>query len=277
MRHILAFIWKYNFFFLFLLLEVASLILIANYSYYQAATLNRMTYAVTGNIMNTWSGITSYFHLRDENLLLAADNIRLRQQLTREQLNTDTTSVEVADTTGQVQYRYTLAKVISNSTNHRDNYIMLNKGSKQGIIRDMAVINADGVVGTVISTSDNFSWVMSVLNKHSKISGRINRLNQMGTVVWRGGSPMTGTLIDLPAHVKVKIGDTITTSGYSHIFPQDIPIGIVSHIEMEKGDHFYTIEFKFTADLNSLGMVYVIQNLYQAEQQELRKNVIDEE
>ncbi len=276
MRHILAFIWKYNFFFLFLVLEVAALILIANKSYYQAAVLNRATYGVSGNILNTWSGVISYFRLRDENLRLAGDNIRLRQQLTRNQSATDTLSIAVMDTSGGIQYRYTLAKVISNSTNRRDNYIMLNKGRKQGISRDMAVINANGVVGTIVSTSDNFSWVMSVLNKHSKISGRINRLNQMGTVVWQGGSPMTGTLTDLPAHVKVKIGDTITTSGFSHIFPDNIPIGTVRHIELNKGDHFYTIHFKFAADLNSLGMVYIVNNLYQHEQQELSKQVIDE-
>lgn len=276
MRHILAFIWKYNFFFLFLVLEVAALILIANTSYYQSAVLNRITYGVSGNILNTWSGITSYFRLRDENLQLAADNIRLRQQLTRNQSSTDTLSVAVTDTATGIQYRYTLAKVISNSTNRRDNYIMLNKGRKHGINRDMAVINADGVVGTVVSTSDNFSWVMSVLNKHSKISGRINRLNQMGTVVWQGGSPMMGSLTDLPAHVKVKTGDTITTSGFSHIFPENIPIGTVRHIALNKGDHFYTIQFNFAADLNSLGTVYIVKNLYQHEQQELSKQVIDE-
>ena len=277
MRLILAFIWKYNFFFLFLVLEVVALILIANKSYFQGAILNRNTANISGGIMDTWSGVTSFFHLREENLQLANDNVRLRQQLSKNQSSTDTLTQTVTDTSGRAQYRYTLAKVISNSTNRRNNYIMLNKGSRHGISRDMAVINADGIVGTVVSTSENFSWVMSVLNKHSKISGRINRLNQMGTVMWQGGSPMTGTLTDLPAHVKVKVGDTITTSGFSHIFPDNIPVGTVQDIEMDKGDHFYTIHFKFAADLNSLGMVYVVKNLYQVEQQELSKQVIDEE
>lgn len=277
MRLILAFIWKYNFFFLFLVLEVVALILIANKSYYQGAILNRNTANISGGIMNTWSGVTSFFHLREENLQLANDNVRLRQQLSKNQSSSDTLTQTVTDTSGREQYRYTLAKVISNSTNRRNNYIMLNKGIRHGISRDMAVINADGVVGTVVSTSENFSWVMSVLNKHSKISGRINRLNQMGTVIWQGGSPMTGTLTDLPAHVKVKVGDTITTSGFSHIFPDNILVGTVQDIELDKGDHFYTIHFKFAADLNSLGMVYVVKNLYQKEQQELSKQVIDEE
>lgn len=276
MRHILAFIWKYNFFFLFLVLEVAAFILIANRSYYQAEILKRASYGVSGSVLNTWSGVTSYFRLRDENLKLAGENIRLRQELTRNQTIEDTTTHTITDTSGRMQYRYTLARVISNSTNRRDNYIMLNKGQKHGINRDMAVINSDGVVGTVVSTSENFSWVMSVLNKHSKISGRINRLNQMGTVIWQGGSPMIGTLTDLPAHVKVTTGDTITTSGFSHIFPNNIPIGTVRNIEMNKGDHFYTIHFKFAADLNSLGLVYIVKNLYQEEQQELSKQVIDE-
>ncbi|HPG32214.1 MAG: rod shape-determining protein MreC [Lentimicrobiaceae bacterium] len=276
MRHILAFIWKHNFFFLFLVLEVVSVILIANKSYYQRSVITKATDGITGSVFSTYSGITSYFTLKQENARLANENARLLNQLKANQVAIDTTTQTVTDTVYQQQYIFTVARVISNSTTLRSNYIMLNKGSRQGIHRDMAVINPDGIVGTVVSVSENFSWVMSVLNKHTKISARINRLNQMGTVVWNGGSPASGTLLDIPAHVKVNKGDTITTSGFSHIFPEGIMVGKVEKIHIESGEHFYVIDFRFSADLNSLGNVYVIENLHRKEQLELSKNVIDE-
>ncbi len=276
MRHIFAFIWKHNFFFLFLVLEVVSLIFIANRSFYHRSVLSNGTDRFTGSVLTTWSGITSYFSLKQENIRLANENARLQRILTQSQITKDTTSLMVADTSYNQQYRYTVAKVIGNSTSRRDNYIMLNKGLKHGIRRDMAVLSPDGVVGTVVSVSENFSWAMSLLNKHTRISARIARINQMGTVVWDGGNPSVGTLQDIPAHVKVLPGDTISSSGFSHIFPEGIMVGTVEEIYVEEGAHFYTIYFRFSADMNSLRNVYVVKNLFRDEQIELSKDVIDE-
>lgn len=276
MRHILAFIWKYNFFFLFVILEIISITLLVNKSFFQRSVITNVSDKVTGSVYNTYSSITSYFHLKDENERLALENSLLWQKLKVGVVTTDTSTITLEDTLNRQSYSYTIAKVISNSTNQRNNYIMLNKGKKHGIKPDMAVVNADGIVGTIVSVSDNFSWVMSVLNKHSKVSARINRLNQMGTVVWQGKSPRTGLLTDIPAHVKIKVGDSITTSGYSFIFPEGIMVGRVESIDVRGGEHFYDIKFKFAADYNSLTHVYVIKNLFREEQIELSKEVIDE-
>jgi rod shape-determining protein MreC len=276
MRHIFAFIWKHNFFFLFLLLEVFSFFLIANRSFYHRALLSNATDGITGNVYSAWSGVTNYFSLKQENERLISENARLRSILTKSQISKDTATHYVADTAFNQQYTYTVARVISNSAARRDNYIMLNKGSLQGIKPDMAVISPDGLVGTVVSVSKNFSWVMSMLNKHSKVSARLTRINQMGTAMWEGGSPSIGTLHDIPAHVKVLPGDSISSSGFSHIFPEGILLGTVEEISIDEGSHFYTIYFRFSADLNSLRNVYVVNNLFREEQTELSKNTIDE-
>ena len=276
MRHIFAFIWKYNFFFLFLVLEVCSLLLLANRSFYHRSVLSNLTDGITGNVFTAWSGVTHYFSLKQENERLMAENARMRNILTKSQTSTDTTSHVIIDTTFNQQYSYMVARVISNSTTRRSNYIMLNKGFAQGIKTDMAVISPEGVVGTVISVSKNYSWVMSMLNKHSKVSARINRINQMGTIIWEGDNPTTGTLQDIPAHIKVLPGDTISSSGYSHVFPEGVMVGTVEEISIEEGSHFYTIYFRFSADLNSLRNVYVVNNLFREEQTELSKKTIDE-
>lgn len=276
MRYILAFIWKHSFFFLFLLLEFVSVLLLANKSYFQGSVITNFTDRITGNIYNSYASVTGYFKLREENERLAAENAMLWQSLKQGQVTTDTLSARLIDTLNRQTYIYTVARVISNSTNNRNNYIMLNKGRKHGIDHDMAVINPQGIIGTVVSVSDNFCWVMSALNKHSKISARINRLNQMGTVVWQGSNPIKGNLIDIPEHVKVMKGDSIYTSGYSHIFPEGVMVGTVEDIRVKEGEFFYDIDFRWSADFNSLTYVYIVKNLFKEEQVELSKQVINE-
>ncbi len=276
MRHILAFIWKHSFFFLFLVLEILSIVLLVNQSYYQRAVITNFTDRITGRVLESYSSVTGYFLLRAENERLASENAILWQHVKQGQLTTDTLSTLLVDTLNRQTYRYMVAKVISNSTNHRNNYIMLNKGKSHGIEPDMAVINPEGIVGTVVSVSENFSWVMSVLNKHSKVSARINRLNQMGTALWKGANPEIGSLTDIPVHVKVNQGDSIYSSGYSYIFPEGVMVGEVIDIRIKEGEHFYDIDFKWAADFNSLTYVYVVKNLYREEQVELSKQVIDE-
>lgn len=276
MQYILAFIWKYKFFFLFLVLEALSITLLAKRSYFQKSVITNVTDSMTGSILGTYSNITGYFKLKEENERLSIENAVLWEKIKSGQVTTDTTTYFLDDTLNRQSYEYMVAKVISNSTNHRNNYIMLNKGRKHGITPDMAVINPQGIIGTVVSVSENFSWVMSVLNKNSKVSGKLNRLSQMGSVMWSGINPRTGSLMDIPVHVKVKKGDTITSSGYSYIFPEGIMIGTVESVSEREGEHFHDIEFVWSADLNSLTYVYVVKNLFREEQVELSKNVIDE-
>lgn len=276
MRHILAFIWKYNFFFLFLVLEILSIAILVNRSYFQRSVVTNLTDSITGSVNNAYSSVAGYFYLKKENERLAMENAMLWKNLKKGQVTTDTLTIHLEDTLNRQNYSFTVAKVISNSTNQRNNYIMLNKGKRHGIKPDMAVMSPQGIVGTVVSVSDNFSWVMSILNKYSKVSARINRLDQMGTVVWQGNNPGFGTLTDIPSHVKVKVGDTITTSGYSHIFPEGIMVGRVNNIHVKGGEHFYDIQFEFSADFNSLTYVYVITNLFREEQVDLSKEIIDE-
>lgn len=276
MQYILAFIWKHKFFFLFLVLEVMSITLLVKKSYFQRSVITNIADSFTGSVLGTYSNITGYFRLKEENERLSRENSILWSNLKTGQVTTDTTTIFMEDTLNRQSYVYTVAKVISNSTNHRDNYIMLNKGKRHGLEPDMAVINSDGIVGTVVSVSENFSWVMSVLNKNSKVSGKISRLEQMGSIVWTGTNPRTGALNDIPVHVKVMKGDTITTSGFSYIFPAGIMIGTVESFTEREGEHFHDIRFEWSADLNSLTYVYVVKNLFREELIELSKDIIDE-
>lgn len=272
MRNLLAFIIRYNFLLLFLLFESLALILLVNSTYYQQSVLQSSGNSITGKFYSSVSNISEYLKLRRTNELLAAENALLRQMKGISFLKTDTNSFWVDDTLYKQQYKYIVARVIYNTVGKRNNYIMLNKGRRHGLDKDMAVITSNGIVGTVVNVSDNFAWVMSILNKQTRISGRIKKNNQMGTLVWNGMDPLYGTLTDIPAHVKIAKGDTIVTSGFSYIFPADIMLGTIEDFRVEQGEHFYVIPFRFSVDFNSLEYVYVVNNLLKTEQEKLEKS-----
>ncbi len=273
MRNILVFLIRYHFLLLFLLLEIFSITLLVNSTYYQSSAILKAGSRVTGNFYNSVSNATDYLKLRTINEHLARENALLRQMKGVSFLKNDTNSFWVNDTLYRQQYRYIVAEVVLNTVGKRNNYIMLDKGSRSGIAKDMAVITSNGIVGTVVNVSENFCWVMSLLNKHTRISGRIIKNNQMGTVVWNGVDHLFGTLTDIPAHVKIAKGDTIQSSGYSYIFPAGLMIGTITDFRVEQGDHFYTIPFKFSVDFNALQYVYVVKNLMKAEQDSLKKSM----
>jgi len=175
------------------------------------------------------------------------------------------------DTLYRQQYQILSAHVISNTTNISANYLQLDKGKLQGVDKDMAVISPSGVVGIVVNASQNFSWVMSLINKETRISARVKKNGQIGTIAWEGGSYLNAALKDIPTHVRIARGDTIVTSGYSHIFPQGEIIGIIKDVEIKPGEHFYNISVRLGVDFNSLALVYVIKNLLREEQIKLEE------
>jgi len=272
MRNLIAFVVRYHFLLLFFLLEVVSFIFLAKSSEYQSSVIIGAGNRVTGNFYTTISRVTDYFKLQKVNEALANENAMLRQMKNISFIANDTNSFWIKDTMYKQQYTYIVAKVVHNTVGKRNNYLMLSKGSRQGVHKDMAVITSNGIVGTVVSVSENFSWVMSLLNKHTRISGKIVSNNQMGTVVWNGVNSLYGTLNDIPAHVKLKKGDTIVSSGYSHIFPAGLMMGTIQDFRVENGEHFYVIPFRFSVDFNALQYVYVVKNLMKDEQEALEKS-----
>jgi rod shape-determining protein MreC len=271
MRNLIHFIIKHNFFFLFLIFEVISVTLYINNSYYQQAQLFSISQEISGNVYRIKDNITRYFSLTNTNRELAENNAKLLNMTIRSFTRIDTTTVIIKDTIYKQQYKYFYAKVVNNSINKKNNYLTLDKGSNEGIGKDMAVITANGLVGIVKSVSPNFSSVISILNSKTKISGKIKKNNYVGSIVWEGNDYKVGILKDIPSHVRLFKGDTIVTSGYSNIFPEGLPVGTIQYYKKEEGENFYTIYFRFTNDMDRLGYVYIINYLHKDEQQLIEK------
>jgi rod shape-determining protein MreC len=271
MRNLLLFVWKHSFAFLFLLLETICIYLVVRNNNFQRAGFVNSANEVSANVLKTSKNIEDYFYLKNENENLAKENAELRSHslLSFSMLVDDQYTVN--DTVYNQKYEYTSCKVVNNSINRRNNYLTLNKGAKQGIQHDMAVITSTGVVGVVKDVSENFCTVMSLLHSKSTISSKVKKNGFFGPLTWDGESFSYATLNDIPSHVQLVKGDTIVTSAYSLAFPENIMIGTVESFERKSGEFFFTVKIKLSTDFKKLSYVYVVNNLQKLEQEELEK------
>lgn len=269
MRNLITFIWKHYFFFLFLSIEVLCIYLIVQNNYFQKASFVNSSNKVSANILKTSADVEEYFFLKSENEKLARENAELRSRSLVSFSLLENNQYFVNDTAFRQKYSYINSKVVNNSTNRRNNYLTLDKGSKQGIKNNMAVITSTGVVGQIKDVSENFCTVMSLLNSKTTISSKIKKDGSYGPLTWEGENFAFATLHDIPTHVKLTKGDTIVTSAYSLTFPENILIGTVESFERKSGEYFFTVNVKLSTEFKKLSHVYVVTNMMKKEQEEL--------
>ena len=271
MRNLVVFIWKNYFFFLFLILETLCVALIVQNNNFQKASFVNSSNAVSAEVLSTAENIQQYFYLKDVNEKLAKENAELHSHdlLSFSMLVND--QYFVNDTVYRQKYTYTSAKVVNNSTNRRDNYLTLDKGAKQGIKNNMAVISSTGVVGVVKDVSDNFCTVISLLHSDLTISSKLKKDGSFGPLTWDGTDFSKATLSDIPTHVRLKAGDTVVTSQYSKMFPENVMIGTVDSYAQEPRKPFFTVKVNLSTDFKKLTYVYIVQNKLREEQEALEK------
>ncbi len=265
MRNLATFIWKNNYFFLFGILQLFSLWLIVDNSIFQRSAIITSTNAVSGSFLSVYNGIDQYFYLKYNNIELAKENALLLSESKNSFLITDKTEFTSNDSLYRHQFTYYDAKIISNSIKKQNNYLILDKGSKMGIQKEMAVVSPAGIVGIVKDVSPNFCSVISLLHQDTRVNAKIKRTGFIGTVLWDGMDYRYAKLIDIPYHLNVRYGDTVITSGYSTIFPEGIMIGVVTIVKPNKNDNFYNISVKLATDFNRIDQVYIIKNHFKSE------------
>lgn len=264
--------FKRNFhYFLFLLLLIVSCVSIRKSMAYSQYKLDMACQSIIGPVQQRWAETLHRFSLGKENEELARQNIALLREhgnMFMEKSDTVLTMKSRTDSLHPVSvrlYDYTIAHVIYNSTDQVANCIILDKGARDGIEKEMAVTSPKGVVGVVQEVSNNFAYVLPVLNRNSRINAIVSPLNQVGTIVWEGTDPETALLENIPQHLEINIGDSVLTSGYSRIFPKGLFIGSVKEVSSGKNASFLTIKVKLGADFSRLNTVYLIRNLYKSE------------
>lgn len=293
MQNLLNFLWKNYAFFLFLILEFIALSMVVS-SGHQSAVFAYTSNQMGGEAFTSWQSIVHYFNLGEANEQLVEENKILRSQLDQSFLDRDIIifdSISVNDSlikwdsiqnkylpqdTNILAFEYIGAKTISNSTHKQKNYLMLNKGSLQGVNETMGVIGPKGIVGIVYSTSNDFSTVVSLLNIKTSISAKLKTNNELGIIQWDGQDPNVVQFNSIETYIPIQVGDSIITSGYSHIFPAGLMIGVIQDYHQNTADNTYHISVKLATQFSSLQYVTIIRNRFYEEQILLEKTLEDE-
>ena len=280
MRNLIDFITKYNHWFVFVILEVVSFVLIFRFNSYQGSVWFSTANVVAGKIYEIDAGIRNYFSLTKINWQLNARNLYLEQtvRMLSEQVHARTgDSTWLARTQAEVLDNYKLipAKVITNSLDRRDNFITINKGRADGVRPDMGVACGNGVVGVVYMASEHYAVVIPLLNSKSNVSVTIRKRGYFGYLHWTGGAADLAYVDDVPRHAHFRLGDLVETSGYSSIFPPGIIVGQILHVYNSRDGLSYRIQVRLTTDFGNLRDVCVIDNTAMKERIDLLRNAED--
>lgn len=275
MRSLLRFLLKNYAFLLFLFLEVVSLVLVFNYNSFQKSVFLNSSNYVSASLYNSVNSVLQYFDLTRVNQQLAEENAFLRTQLERSSsvLELDTDSIHFGLLESDSTFRFTAAKIINNSVNKQQNYITLNKGRKHGVKEDQGILSTQGIVGVITSVSESFSTGLSLLNPRWSVSAKLQKSGFYGSLAWNGEDYQIADLLEIPFHVKLTVGDTVVTSGYSSIFPEGLLIGVVEEYKQPEGENYYDIKVKLATNFKAIRYVEVIDNIKKDELENLENRI----
>jgi rod shape-determining protein MreC len=193
--------------------------------------------------------------LKTELNSLKADNYRYRELLASYQRLQKVLSF--AETS---ENPVTAAKVIGRDPSGLFKSLIINKGKSSGLSVNMPVVNADGVVGRLISVSDNFSKVLLLIDQNSAVDCIIERSRDKGIVKGLSSKEISwGSYMDYALKTSdIIVGDLVATSGLDGIFPKGIPVGEVTDIKDNPDAIFMEINIKPSVDFTKLEEVLVI-------------------
>jgi len=252
---------------IFIILEVAALGMLK----YNGALQNRwISKGMHGFMAAVWGGtesVAEYFRLKKTNEELIEENDFLIDRLRRYEHLTGIHPDSLSGTSSG-NYVYIPASISKISNNKQHNYIIIDKGYEDGVTPHSGIVTRNGAVGIVDEVSRHYSYARSFANTDMSVSTRIGREGVTGIMRWDGKSSRTAVLSEIPQHIVLEKGDTVYTSGYSEIFPPDIPLGTIRNWKTVNGAT-YNLDIELFTDFRSLRHVYIVNNLYEQELKEL--------
>lgn len=247
----------------FIFLEIAALNMLSNSSSVQNFFITRNLQGLAGRFWGISESVSRYFSLPKENKELADDIFELNRKISKM-----TRALEIAklDSLARIdmelasdKFKFMPAAVVKNSLNKQHNYLIIGKGSDDGVRPQSGIITADGVVGIIDAVSRHYSYAISFLNSELSISARIGNDGAAGPMVWDGKHIDGARLREIPLQYKFDEGDTVYTSGYSSLFPPDIPLGVTGDTRIVNGAT-YEVKIKLFQDFSALRYVTIVTN-----------------
>lgn len=278
MRNLIEFLAKYNHWFVFLLLEVISFVLLFNYNSYQGSVWFSSANVVAGKLHEWDSAVETFLSLTDVNTRLTRRNVYLERQVA--QLTDSLAHYKRQEASpGQLKLlegcKLIPAKVVNNSIGKADNLMTIDKGTADGVRKDMGVVSGTGVVGIVYLASSHYSVVIPIINKSSNISCTIRGRGYFGYLHWDRKPSDIAYLDEIPRHAHFRLGDEVVTSGYSSVFPPGILVGKILHVFNSTDGLSYRVQLRLSTDFGNLRDVMVVDDAVMRERLEILRAAQD--
>ena len=255
---------------IFIILEIAALTMLSHNGTMQNVWFSKGMHAIMGTLWGGTEQLKDYFALRKTNEALAVENHLLRTSLARYQAEEQDSLLTAGAYEIAGAYRYIPATIMKISRNSQHNYMIIDKGSDDGVVMGAGVITGKGAIGVIDAVSSNFSYAISFRNHAMNISARLGKEGAAGPLSWDGYSSAGAILKEIPHHVEFEPGDTVFTSGFSSIFPPDIPLGTAGKSKIVNGST-YEIEIELLEDFGALRYVTIVENLAKDEMKKLEE------
>lgn len=254
----------------FILLEVAAVLMLSHNNQIQRLWIARISHGFMAKTWGATQSVSNYFSLKRQNDELFLENDSLKRLVRGYETAAKAADPAARPVLGNDGFSYIPATIIKSSANTQHNYLIIDKGSDDGVQRNSGVITGKGVIGIVDAVSAHYSYAISFLNTELFISARLGDSGAVGPLAWDGRSSDRAILKEIPLQFKFAPGDTVYTSGYSTIFPPDIPIGVAGESKIINGAT-NEIEVKLFQNHKALKYVTIVSNTRSAEIEAIEK------
>ena len=207
-----------------------------------------------------WGGYIGLRTAQKENEAMRAelDRLKIRNaELEGRALEADRLEALLNFRTAHAEVPMLAASVIGASPDSGSQVIYINRGSRDGIRRDMGVITPDGVVGKILAVYPDTSQVLRLDDRESGVGALLTDTRTQGPVKGTG-EPLL-SLDYISSDEKVTAGETVLTSGQDRIFPKDLPVGTVVDFSSDPKSPFMKIRVRPSAHLDRLEEVLVLE------------------
>jgi len=214
------------------------------------------TWSIT-KVRDTWNGYIALIHTHRDDLAMKAEMDRLKilnAELQSQSAEAQRLGAMLGFINAHTEVPMVAARVIAANADSASHTFYINRGEREGIRRDMAVITADGVVGKVLYVYGHVSNVLEITDRDSGVGALLAESRIQGPVGGTGDPLMVMKYVSNDDDVKV--GQQILTSGQDQIFPKDLPVGTIT--EVKPGAPFKLIRVKPAAHLDQLEEVMVL-------------------
>ena len=199
--------------------------------------LQKIVYNINSRVKETVDFFLNFSEVKLENEELKKKNTKLANELIEyESLKDEVERLREAlnFTESKNNYKYVGVNIIGYSGNSLSDGYIIDKGSNDGINKNMVVVSSKGLVGKVTKVASNFAIVQSILNENIAVAV-MDQKTREATGVLQGLSDKKDNnmtvVYNLPISSDVKEGDIIITSGLGKIYPKEIPVGTVVSVE----------------------------------------------